>query len=183
MSALTTPTNSNKRERKRKETKKKETPTSDRKPKKGKEQDHLKKTSLGPLRQGQRLDTSETKRCSSKECTPPNKNSKTTKSSPLHMQAPPKLMQPPGRMHANHLMKQGSCINSALAGQTGHPHQLDRWTRSPSTWELHRSDRCPSPVRPMPLGKLPELKNSSKPLGNLLNACNKPFQAQTSPPC
>jgi hypothetical protein len=39
----------------------KETPTSDRKPKKGKEQDHLKETSLGPLRQGQRLDTSETK--------------------------------------------------------------------------------------------------------------------------
>jgi hypothetical protein len=31
--------------------------------------------------------------------------------------------------------------------------------------------------------KLPELKNSSKPLGNLLNACSKPFQAQTSPPC
>jgi hypothetical protein len=31
---------------------KKETSTSDRKPKKGKEQDHLKKTSLGPLRQG-----------------------------------------------------------------------------------------------------------------------------------
>jgi hypothetical protein len=28
---------------------------------KGKEQDHLKKTSLGPLRQGQQLDTSETK--------------------------------------------------------------------------------------------------------------------------
>jgi hypothetical protein len=34
----------------------------------------------------------------------------------------------------------------------------------------------------MPPGKLPELKNGSKPLGNLLNACNKPFQAQTSPP-
>jgi hypothetical protein len=28
---------------------------------KGNERDHLKKTSLGPLRQGQRLDTSETK--------------------------------------------------------------------------------------------------------------------------
>jgi hypothetical protein len=28
-----------------------------------------------------------------------------------------------------------------------------------------------------------ELKTSSKPLGNLLNACNKPKHAQTSPPC
>jgi hypothetical protein len=33
----------------------------------------------------------------------------------------------------------------------------------------------------MPPGKLPELKNNSKPLGNLLNACSKPIQARTSP--
>jgi hypothetical protein len=63
-----------------------------------------------------------------------------------------------GRMHANHLMKPSNCNCSAHTGQTGHPHRSDRWTRSPSTWELQRSDRCPSPVRPMPLGKLPELK-------------------------
>jgi hypothetical protein len=50
------------REKRKKRNEQKETPTSDRKPNKGKEQDHLKKTSLGPLRQGQRLDTSETKR-------------------------------------------------------------------------------------------------------------------------
>jgi hypothetical protein len=56
--------------RKRKETNKK-TSTSDRKPKKGKEQDHLKKTSLGPLRKGKQLDTSETKPCSNKEHKPP----------------------------------------------------------------------------------------------------------------
>jgi hypothetical protein len=68
-------------------------------------------------------------------------------------------------------------------GQTGHPHRSDRWTRSPSTCELHWSDRCPTLVRPMPPEKLQELKNSSKPLGNLLNACCKPFQAQTSPHC
>jgi hypothetical protein len=36
----------------RKEKEKKETSTSDRKPKKGEEQDHLKKTNLRPLRQG-----------------------------------------------------------------------------------------------------------------------------------
>jgi hypothetical protein len=58
MSAMTTPTYSNKREKKKKRKEQKETSTSDRKPKKGKEQDHLMKTSLGPLRQGQRLDTS-----------------------------------------------------------------------------------------------------------------------------
>jgi hypothetical protein len=52
---------------------------------KGKEQDHLKKTCLGPLRQGQRLDTSETKPCSSKEHKPP----KHTRAPPAHMQAPP----------------------------------------------------------------------------------------------
>jgi hypothetical protein len=49
MSALlTTPTQSNKREKKMKRNEQKETPTSDRKPNKGKEQDHLKKTSLTP---------------------------------------------------------------------------------------------------------------------------------------
>jgi hypothetical protein len=67
---------------KRKRNKRKETSTSDRKPKKGEEQDHLKKTSLGPLRQGQRLDTSETKTRSTKERKPPNQSSNTTKSSP-----------------------------------------------------------------------------------------------------
>jgi hypothetical protein len=75
MSALTTPTKSDKREKKKKRNEQKETLTSDRKPNKGKEQDHLKKTSLGPLRQGQRLDTSETKQSSSKERKPPNQSS------------------------------------------------------------------------------------------------------------
>jgi hypothetical protein len=51
---------------------------------KGKEQDHLKKTSLGPLRQGQRLDTSKTRPWSSKEHNPP----KHTRSPPAHMQTP-----------------------------------------------------------------------------------------------
>jgi hypothetical protein len=72
------------REKKKKRNKQKETPTSDRKPNKGKEQDHLKKTSLGPLRQGQRLDTSETKQSSSKERKPPNQSSKNHKELPLN---------------------------------------------------------------------------------------------------
>jgi hypothetical protein len=64
------PHESNKREKKMKRNEQKETPTNDRNPNKGEEQDHLKKTSLGPLRQGQRLDTSETKQSSSKERKP-----------------------------------------------------------------------------------------------------------------
>jgi hypothetical protein len=51
---------------------------------KGKEQDHLKKTSLEPLRQGQRLDTSETKHSSSKERKPPKHSSNNHKELPLH---------------------------------------------------------------------------------------------------
>jgi hypothetical protein len=69
---------------KRKRKEQKETPTSDRKPNKGKEQDHLKKTSLGPPRKGQRLDTSETKQRSSKEHKPPNQSSKNHKELPLN---------------------------------------------------------------------------------------------------
>jgi hypothetical protein len=84
MSALTTPTYSNKGENKKKRNEQKETPTSDRKPNKGKEQNHLKKTSLGPLRQGQRLDTSEIKTSSSKERKPPKQSSKNHKELPLH---------------------------------------------------------------------------------------------------
>jgi hypothetical protein len=79
MSALITPTQSNKREKKTKRNEQKGTPTRDRKPNKGKEQDHLKKTSLRPLRQGQRLDTSETKQSSSTECKPPKESSRNHK--------------------------------------------------------------------------------------------------------
>jgi hypothetical protein len=85
MSALTTHTFGNHRE---KETEKKQIKRNFNKrskAKKGKEQDHLKKTSLGPLRQGQRLDTSETKPCSIKEHKPP----KHTRAPPAHMQASP----------------------------------------------------------------------------------------------
>jgi hypothetical protein len=68
--------------RKRKETNKEETPTSDRKPNKGTEQDHLKKTSLGPLRQGQQVDTSETNKAQAKSANHQTKTRTTTKSSP-----------------------------------------------------------------------------------------------------
>jgi hypothetical protein len=77
------------REKRKKRNEQKETPTSDRKPNKGKEQDHLKKTSLGPLRQGQRLDTSETKQSSSKERKPPKQSSNNHKEPPCtHASSP-----------------------------------------------------------------------------------------------
>jgi hypothetical protein len=85
MSPLTTHTYRNQREKEKEKKRIKKTPISDRKTKKGKEQDHLKKTSLGPLRQGQRLDTSETKPCSNKE----HKPQKHTRAPPTHMHTPP----------------------------------------------------------------------------------------------
>jgi hypothetical protein len=67
MSALTTHTFGNQREKEKKKEGLKETQTSDRKPNKCKEQDHLKEERLSPLRQGQRLDTTESKTSSRKE--------------------------------------------------------------------------------------------------------------------
>jgi hypothetical protein len=144
MSALTTPTYSNKREQKRKRNEQKETPTSDRKPNKGKERDHLKKTSLGPLRQGQRLDTSETRQGSSKERKPPNQSSKNHKELPLHTcKLPSTNAPPPGRMHANHL-KTGQLQQLYLTpvrpvtttGQTSAQHVHRTSTRTGQTGDL-----------------------------------------------
>jgi hypothetical protein len=100
----------NQEKRKKEKKRIKETPTSDRKAKKGKEQDHLKKTSLGPLRQGQWLDTSETKPCSSKEYKPPK-----------HTRAPPKPKHTsPGLVHAQQ-PKPVTLVSNT--GPTGFPQQ------------------------------------------------------------
>jgi hypothetical protein len=85
MSALTTHTFGNHREKEKEKKQIKRNFNKRSKAENDKEQDHLKKTSLGPLRQGQRLNTSETKPCSSKEHKPP----KQTRAPPAHMQAPP----------------------------------------------------------------------------------------------
>jgi hypothetical protein len=85
MSALTTHTLGKQKEKKTEKKQIKRNFNKRSKAKKGKEQDHLKRTSLGPLRQGQRLDTSETKPFSSKEHKPP----KHTRAPPAHMQASP----------------------------------------------------------------------------------------------
>jgi hypothetical protein len=85
MSALTTHTFGNHREKEKEKKRIKRNSYKRSKAEKGKEQDHLKKTSLRPLRQGQRLDTSETKPCSRKEHKPP----KHTRAPHAHMHAPP----------------------------------------------------------------------------------------------
>jgi hypothetical protein len=89
----------------------------------------LKKKSLGPLRQGQWLDTSETKQNSSKERKPPKQRCKNHKESPLHTcKLPLNQCTSPWTNACKPLEKQGSCNN----------------------FSSHRSDRAPPPVRPVP---------------------------------
>jgi hypothetical protein len=75
-------------------------------------------------------------------------------------------------MHARNQLKQGSCNNSALTGQTGQHHRSDRCATCEQNQHSHRSDRCTT-----------EPRNGLKPPENLLKASSKLFQAQTSPPC
>jgi hypothetical protein len=133
----------------------------------------LKKTNLGPLRQGQWLDTSETKLCSNKERKPPNQSSKNHKELPLHTC---KLLlnqcnSPWTNACKTPLENRAAATTSALNGQTGAEHVHRTSTLTGQTGDLDRSDLC-----------TPEPRNGSKPLENLLNASRKPFQAQTSPP-
>jgi hypothetical protein len=115
------------KKKKRNETNKMKTPTNDRKPNKGKEQDHLKKTSLGPLRQGQRFDTSETKQNSSKERKPPNQSSNTHKELPLHTcKLPLNQCNSPWTNACKPLENSAAVTTSAHTGQTGHHHRSDR---------------------------------------------------------
>jgi hypothetical protein len=82
-------------------------------------------------------------------------------------------------MHANHL-KTGQLQQFQLSpvrpvtttGQTGAQHVKRASTLTGQTGDLDWSDRC-----------TPEPRNGSKPPENHLNAFNKSFQAQTSPPC
>jgi hypothetical protein len=89
MSALRTPTQSNKREKKKKRNEQKETPTSDRKPNKGEEQDHLKKTSLDPLGKGNGSTHPRQNKAQAKSANHETKARTTTKSSPCtHASSP-----------------------------------------------------------------------------------------------
>jgi hypothetical protein len=141
----------------------------------------LKKTSLRPLRQGQRLDTSETKtKLKQRAQTTERKLEQPQRAPPAHMQAPPEPMHLPldecmqdttwNRAAATTQPKPVRPVNTT--GQTGVQHVNRINTQTGQTSDLDRSDRCKT-----------ELRNGSKPPENLLNASNKPFQAQTSPLC
>jgi hypothetical protein len=137
MSALTTHTFNNQREMEKEKKRIKETPTSDRNPKKGNEQDHLKKTSLRPLRQGQRLDTSETKPCSSKE----HKSTKHTKAPPAHMQTPPKQVPTLGTNRSDRFPKSVRPIPPKLVRpvpKTGYLVQQTTPPKAKNTKEKHK---------------------------------------------
>jgi hypothetical protein len=149
MSALTTHTYSNLRQKEKEKKWIKETPKSDRKRKKGKEKDHLKKTSLGPLRQRQRLDTFETKLCSSKERKPPNQNRKPQRA-PLHTcKLPLNQWKSPWTNACKPPPKQSSCFSFALTirpvhltDQTNGQDRLARGNNTGQTCVPHKSSRC-----------------------------------------
>jgi hypothetical protein len=81
----------------------------------------LKKTSLRPLRQGQRLDTSETKLCSSKEHKPPK-----------HTRAPLYIC----------MLPLNKCQPWAQTGQASSQYRSDRFHQN-------QSGRLPKSVRPI----------------------------------
>jgi hypothetical protein len=129
------------KKKKKKRNEQKETPTSDGKPNKGKEQDHL-KTSLGPLRQGQQLDTSESKQSSSKECKPPKQSSKNHKELPLQKcKLPLNQCNSPWTNACKPLENRVAATTSAHTGQTGHHHQSDRCPTCAQDRHSDRSDR------------------------------------------
>jgi hypothetical protein len=122
-------------------------------PNKGTKKDHLKKTSLGPLRQGQWLDTSETKLRSSKERKPTNKARKPQRAPPAHMQDSLNQCNPLDEFMQTTWRKQSSRISSALTGQTGLHHQTGvqhmhrTSTLTGQTVQPDRSDRCATEPR------------------------------------
>jgi hypothetical protein len=138
----------------------------------------LKKTSLEPLRQGQRLDTSETKPCSNKEHKPPIQRSNTTKSSPCTYASPPepKHTPPEPMQQCNTGMQQRAKICSPCPGQLDRLHRAVR----PPTTHLTAQGRLDHPKRPA-LHKL--LKNCPNQLEYLPNTSRYPKHAQTSPRC
>jgi hypothetical protein len=100
-----------------------------------KEKDHMKETSLGPLMQGQWLDTSETKLCSSKKRNPPNQSSKNHKELPLNQ------CNSPWTNACKTPLEQGSCNSPALTGQTGQHDRSDQCAKCEQDQHSDRSDR------------------------------------------
>jgi hypothetical protein len=66
---------------------------------------------------------------------------------PAHMQAPPEPMQLPlDRCMQNTTWNRAAVTTSALTGQTGHHHRLDRCPTYAQDQHSDRSDRWPRPV-------------------------------------
>jgi hypothetical protein len=101
----------------------------------------LKKTSLGPLRQGQRLDTSETKQSSSKESKPPNQSSNNYKELSLHTcKLPLNQCTSPWTNAGKPLENRAAATTSAHTGQTSHHHRSDRCPTCAQDQHSDRSD-------------------------------------------
>jgi hypothetical protein len=123
----------------------------------------LKKTSLGPFRQGQRLDTSETKPCSSKEHKPP----KQTRAPPTHMQTPPEQVPTLG------------------TNRSGRFHnQLDRFHQNRSDW-FQKTVRPILYSRPHPQKPKMQKKCTSSPLTLGIGSMDamQLFSTFLAPPC
>jgi hypothetical protein len=140
----------------------------------------LKKTSLGPLRQGQWLDTSETKTKLKQRARTTGPKLKHHKELPLHTcKLPLNQCTSPWTNACNPAENRAAAVTSAHTGQIGHHHRSDRCLRCAQDQHSHRSDRLPRPVDRCTT----EPRNGSKSPENLLNVSSKPFQAQPSPPC
>jgi hypothetical protein len=129
--------------RKRKtEKKQKENSNKRSKAEKGKERDHLKKTSLGPLRQAQRLDTSETKKTMLKQRA---QTTKAHKSSPCTYASSPWTSANSGHKPVRPVPTTGQA-GSTKTGQTGFQNRLGRFhtaDHTPKNQKCKRNAQAP----------------------------------------
>jgi hypothetical protein len=132
--------------RKRKETNKKKTQQAIESQRKVKSKITWRITSLGPLRQGQPLDTSETKHAQAKSANHRTKTQTTQRAPPAHMQAPPEPKRtPPEPMHqCNTGMQQRAKIWSPNPGRLDRLHRAVR----PPTTHLTAWGRLDRPMWP-----------------------------------
>jgi hypothetical protein len=150
MSALTTPTKINKREKKKERNNKNKLQQAIESQRKTKSKITWRRQVWDPLGKDNGSTHPRQNKAQAKSANHQTKALKTTKSSPCtHASSPWTNATPPGRMHAKHHLKQGSCNNSALTGQTGRYHRSDRCATCEQDQHSDRSVRWPGPVRPV----------------------------------
>jgi hypothetical protein len=172
MSALTTHTSSNLREKKRKGMNKKILQQAIESQRKTRRKITSRRQVSDPLGKGNDSTHLRQNYTQAKSANHQTKARKPQRAPTAHMQAPPWTNAiPPGRVHADHFMKQSSCYSSALTGQTGRHHRSDRCATCERDQHSDRSDWCTT-----------EPRNGLKPPKNLLNAFSSPEYAQTPPP-